>query len=146
MSARTWPLDNDVHGPDVGSPALGSRGRQIREILVDLGRLPGVRGGIIVTPDGLVITADLGRTAAEDALAALAASLGNQLAASMHALGRGTFRTALFAAENGTLFVGGSPVGFVVLVATANTRPDTVLQALDTAAARLTGTWQTTRA
>jgi predicted regulator of Ras-like GTPase activity (Roadblock/LC7/MglB family) len=134
-------------GPHGGSAELSgpppvSRARQFREILGDLRRLDGVRGGLIVTPDGLVITADLPPSVAAEPLAALAATLGRELETGADELGRGRFRTAHFGAEDGVLFVGGSPVGFLILVADASARPEPVMQGLQDALARLAGAWR----
>ena len=72
---------------------------------------------MLVTPDGLVITADLPPRSQVEALAALGATLGRELELGAERLGRGPFRTAFFAGDQGTLFVGSSRIGFLVLSA-----------------------------
>ena len=100
--------------PPGGAPApRPSRAQAFRETLSELTRLDGVRGGLIVTPDGLVITSELPPRVPVEALAALAATLGRELELGASRLERGAFRTALFSADDGTVFVGGSPVGYV---------------------------------
>jgi predicted regulator of Ras-like GTPase activity (Roadblock/LC7/MglB family) len=124
-----------------GTPRM-SRAREFREVLGDLGGLAGVRGGLIVTPDGLVVTADLPPRIPAEALAALAATLGRELEVGAHELGRGAFKTAFFSADDGTVFVGGSPIGFLILVTDASADPPSVTLALKRALTRLAGTWR----
>jgi predicted regulator of Ras-like GTPase activity (Roadblock/LC7/MglB family) len=125
-----------------GSPRP-SRAQAFRETLFELIRLDGVRGGLIVTPDGLVITSELPPRFPVEALAALAATLGRELELGASRLDRGAFRTALFSADDGTVFVGGSPVGYVTLVADRNVNMEAVRTALGRAVDRLRGTWRT---
>jgi predicted regulator of Ras-like GTPase activity (Roadblock/LC7/MglB family) len=124
------------------TPAPGvSRARQFKDTLAELRRLRGILGGAIVTRDGLVITADLPGSVPAEPLAALAGVLGRQIETSMDELGHGRFRAAMFSADDGTVFVGASLVGFVVLVGDATANPEPVLHALRSALARLTGAW-----
>src|SRR6476660_8753378 len=106
----------DAQNAGTGAPRA-SRAQAFRETLFELIRLDGVRGGLIVTPDGLVINSELPPRFPVEALAALAATLGRELELGASRLERGAFRTALFSADDGTVFVGGSPVGYVTLVA-----------------------------
>ena len=95
--------------------ARPSRARVFKEILAGLSTLPGILGALLVTPDGLVITAALPPRSQVEALAALGATLGRELELGAERLGRGAFRTAFFAGDNGTLFVGSSLIGFLIL-------------------------------
>jgi len=78
-----------------------SRGRHVRDIVDELKRLYGVRGALIVAPDGFVIAAELPGTMEVDSLAALAATLGRELETSATRMGRPSFSTALFSADDG---------------------------------------------
>ncbi|HEU5322273.1 MAG TPA: roadblock/LC7 domain-containing protein [Methylomirabilota bacterium] len=109
MPVRRLHLSLDLDGE--------SRGRQVREVVEQLVRLPWVRGSLIVAPDGFVIAAHLPATVAVDALAALAATLGRELELGAARLGHGAFRTALFSADDGALLLGTTRVGFLVIVA-----------------------------
>lgn len=124
-----------------GAPKI-SRARGLREALGELRTLAGVLGGLIVTPDGLVVTADLPPRIPAEALAALAATLGRELEEGTRQLGREAFKTAFFSADDGTLLLGGSPIGFVVLVADAGADPAPVALALRNALPRLDGAWR----
>jgi predicted regulator of Ras-like GTPase activity (Roadblock/LC7/MglB family) len=98
--------------------------------LAGLSKLGGVQGGLIVTPDGLVIIADLPTRYGQEALAALGAALGRELELGAERLGRGRFRTALFTSSDGTIFLGGGPVGFLILIGDLNADAPSVLAAL----------------
>ncbi len=99
-----------------GTLARPSRARLLKEVLAGLSTIPGIRGGLLVTPDGLVITSDLPPRSQVEALAALGATLGRELELGAGRLGRHAFRTAFFSADHGALFVGSSQIGFLVLI------------------------------
>lgn len=125
------------------SPPQTSRARQFREILGELSHVGGVRGGMIVTPDGFVVTADLPATiASAEGLAALAATLGRELELGSDQLAGGPFKTAFFSADDGSVFLGGSPIGYVVLLGDAGAVPEAVAPALEGALTRLEGAWR----
>jgi predicted regulator of Ras-like GTPase activity (Roadblock/LC7/MglB family) len=126
----------------LGGPPQPSRAQQVRDILGNLGQLAGVRGGLIVTPDGFVIAADVPPPISEDELAALAATLGRELELGMDHLARGSFRTAFFSTDGGAIFLGGSPIGFVILLGDTGAEPAAVSPALQEAVARLEGFWK----
>ena len=94
-----------------------SRGRQVYDIVKSLARLHAVRGALLVAPDGFVIAAEVPPTLALEPLAALAATLGRDLEVGASKLGGGAFQTALFSADDGTLYLAASRIGFVVALA-----------------------------
>ena len=112
-----------------------SRGRQVRDIVQTVARLHGVKGALIVAPDGFVIAAEVSDGMAVESLAALAATLGRDLEVGASRLGRGAFQTALFSADDGTLFLATSPIGFVVALA----EPQANLQSVRAALAEAVG-------
>ena len=140
------PTPSEPSTAPEATAARPSRAQAFRETVFELIRLDGVRGGLIVTPDGLVITSELPPRFPVEALAALAATLGRELELGATRLERGAFRTALFAADDGTVFVGGSPVGYLTLVADRNVNAEAVRAALGRAVDRLSGTWRSTGA
>ena len=127
---------------DIGGSPRTSRAQQLKEILGKLGQLAGVQGGLIVTSDGFVIAADLPPRIPAEALAALAATLGRELELGMDQPARGPFRTACFSTDGGAIFLGGSPIGFVILLGDAGAEPAAVSPALQEAVARLEGAWK----
>ena len=117
-------------GGPAGAAPRPSRARVFKEILASLSKVASIRGGLLVTPDGLVITAHLPPRSQVEDLAALGATLGRELELGSARLERGAFRMALFAADNGTLFVGGSRVGFLILLGERNADMASVRMAL----------------
>jgi predicted regulator of Ras-like GTPase activity (Roadblock/LC7/MglB family) len=125
----------------VESGAGSPRGRDFRLLLGQLVTLEHVCGGLIVAPDGLVIAADLPTSIPVEALSALAATLGRELEVRGPRLRRGSFLMAHFTAGNGTVFLGGTPVGFIVLIGDALVNRDVVRLALRTAMDAVREAW-----
>lgn len=94
-----------------------SRADRVREILAGVAGRPHVRGGVLVAPDGFVIASALPPAIPVEPLAAVAATLGRELELGADRLSRGAAGTAFFSAEDGTLLLGGSPVGFLAVIA-----------------------------
>ena len=118
-----------------------SRGRQVRDIVHAIARLHGVKGAAIVAPDGFVIAAEVPEGVAVESLAALAATLGRDLEVGASRLGRGAFQTALFSADDGTLFLATSPIGFVVALAEPQASLQSVRGALAEAVGLIASAW-----
>src|SRR5215472_13782918 len=95
--------------PEPSTPTRAARAREFRRILAEMLRIDRVRGG-------LVIAASLPRGIAAEPLAALAATLGRELEVGADRLKRTPFQTALFSSDTGTIFLGSSPLGFVVVL------------------------------
>jgi predicted regulator of Ras-like GTPase activity (Roadblock/LC7/MglB family) len=112
-----------------------SRGRQVRDIVVGLARRPAVRGALLVAPDGFVIAAEVASTVALEPLAALAATLGRDLEVGAGRLNRGGFQTAMFSADDGTLLLATSRIGFVVALAEREANVPAIRTAVDEAVA-----------
>lgn len=124
--------------PPSASPVSG---RDLRRLLDDLLARGDLQGGLIVAPDGLVIAARVAATVSVEALSALAASLGRELELDGARSGRGGFVMATFKGENGWVFLGGTPVGYVVLLAAARADHDQVRQALRAAVDTVRRAW-----
>jgi predicted regulator of Ras-like GTPase activity (Roadblock/LC7/MglB family) len=121
-----------------------SRGRHVRDIVAGLKRLHWVRGALIVAPDGFVIAAELPPAVAVDPLAALAATLGRELETSAARLGRPSFSTALFSADDGTMFLAASRIGYLVVLAEAQVNVQVIRGALADAVALIDAAWAPT--
>ena len=72
---------------------------------------------------------------------ALAATLGRDLEVGASRLGRGAFQTALFSADDGTLFLATSPIGFVVALAEPQASLQSVRGALAEAVGLIASAW-----
>src|SRR5262245_61658726 len=99
------------------APGPSRRAARVRGILAGLGRIEGVRDALIVAPDGFLIAATESAGGDIDALAALTATMGRELEVGASRLEQGAFDAAVFTASDGTLVLGGSPVGFLAVVA-----------------------------
>jgi predicted regulator of Ras-like GTPase activity (Roadblock/LC7/MglB family) len=129
--------------PEPAPPVRSARAREFRRILAEMLKIDRVRGGLVVAADGLVIAASLPRGVAVEPLAALAATLGRELEVGADRLKRTPFQAAHFSADNGTVFLGSSPVGFVVVLGDREVNVGLVQWALRKALASLEGAWGT---
>jgi predicted regulator of Ras-like GTPase activity (Roadblock/LC7/MglB family) len=118
-----------------------SRGRQVHEIVQGLARLPSMRGALVVAADGFVIAAAVPDGVAVEPLAALAATLGRDLEVGATRLGRGAFQTAMFSADDGTMFLAATPIGFVVALAEPQANLQTVRGGLTDAVTLIEAAW-----
>lgn len=119
-------MSDDINGSATAVAEPQGRGRDFRALLRDLVRLEHIRGGLIVAADGLTIASELPQDISVEALAALAAMLGRELEMRGPRLRRGTFSMAQFAAQDGVVFLAGTPVGFIVLIGDAEADRDRV--------------------
>ncbi|MEX2148505.1 MAG: roadblock/LC7 domain-containing protein [Candidatus Rokuibacteriota bacterium] len=120
----------------------GARGRHVCDVVERLVDLHLVRGAMIVAPDGFVIAAQLPPALAVEPLAALAATLGRELEINAARLGGTPFQTALFSADDGTLCLGTTRIGFVVVLAEPHANLHTIRAAVRDAVARIEAVWQ----
>ncbi len=118
-----------------------SRGRHVRDIVQELKRLHWVRGALLVATDGFVIAADVPENVAVDSLAALAATLGRELQTSAARLGRPSFSTALFSADDGAMFLAASRIGYLVVLADQQVNVQAIRGALTDAVALIEAAW-----
>jgi predicted regulator of Ras-like GTPase activity (Roadblock/LC7/MglB family) len=118
-----------------------SRGRQVRDVVQALARAAVMRGALLVAPDGFVIAADVPPGVAVEPLAALAATLGRDLEVGASRLGRGAFQTAMFSADDGTLFLAASRIGFVVALAGSQGNVQAIRGALEEAVTAIDSSW-----
>src|SRR5215470_6282667 len=89
-------------GPGGPTPmSVPTQGRDVRAVLEGLSALEGVRGALLVAPDGLVIAAHLPDDIGVEALSALAATLGRELELRAGLPGHGAFAAARFGADIG---------------------------------------------
>ena len=129
---------NTVSSTIDARPALG---RDFRRLLGELVTLDHITGGLIVAPDGLLIAAQLPGEIAPEPLSALAAMLGRELERRGPRLRRGTFPMARFASGTGTVFLGSTLVGYIVLLGDASADWDTIRSALRAAVGTVHRAW-----
>ena len=131
-----------ANGVSAEHPAPAASGRDLRALLRELIGVEHVRGGLIVAPDGLVIAAELPGNIPVEALSALAATLGRELEVRGPRLRRGSFLMAHFAAGDGTVFLGGTPVGFILLLADAAANRERIRHAMRSAIDAVRQAWK----
>lgn len=118
-----------------------SRGRLVRDIVAGIRHLNAVRGALLVAPDGFVIAAEVPPTVAVEPLAALVATLGRDLETGASRLGRSALQTALFSADDATLVLAPSRLGFLVALAERTANLPALRNALDEAVTLLESAW-----
>ncbi len=116
-------------------------GRDLRGVLTTLLKLDHIMGGLVVAPDGLLIAADLPHEIQAEPLAALAATLGRELEMRGPRLRRGTFPVAQFASVSGAVFIGSTPVGYIVLLGEPRADWDAIRAALRRAVGTVYRAW-----
>jgi predicted regulator of Ras-like GTPase activity (Roadblock/LC7/MglB family) len=129
---------NGVGEPQLESPVTG---RDFRHLLADLTALEHVRGGLLVAPDGLVIATTLPPEVPVEPVSALAATLGRELELRVPAARQGTFIMGHFVADDGTVFIGATPIGFIVLLTDTRVNRDAIRHALRETIAAIRHAW-----
>ncbi len=99
-------------------------------LLTDLAGLEHVQGGLVVSPEGRVLATRLPGEINVESLAAMAITLDRDLELRAPRARQGTFLMAHVAAGEGTVFLCGTPVGFIVLLAEAEVNRANVRHAL----------------
>ena len=118
-----------------------SRGRYVRDVVLQLLKLRTVRGALLVASDGFVVVAEVPDTIAVEPLAAMAARLGRELEASGARMGRASFSTAMFSGPDGPMFLAAAPIGYVVVLAEQRANLEAIRSATDEAVAALQAAW-----
>jgi predicted regulator of Ras-like GTPase activity (Roadblock/LC7/MglB family) len=118
-----------------------SRGRYVRDVVQQLLKLHAVRGALAVAPDGFVIAAEVPASLPVEPLAAMAARLGRELEASAARMGRASFSTAMFSADDGAMFVAAVPIGYVVVLAEQHANLEAIRSAMEEAVALIQAAW-----
>lgn len=110
----------------------------MKEILKKLNETPGVEGSMVVTRDGIMVTAHLGPNLAEDVVAALSSSLVLTVQRSMSFAGMGAIpEEMVLSADRGKIFFADLGNAFLVVVTRANLRLGSDLVELRSAARKL---------
>jgi predicted regulator of Ras-like GTPase activity (Roadblock/LC7/MglB family) len=118
-----------------------SRGRHVRDIVQQLLKLRSIRGALLVAPDGFVIAADVPGSVPVEPLAATSARLGRELEASAARMGRASFSTAMFSADDGAMFVAAACIGYVVVLADQQANLEAVRSAVEEAVELIRAAW-----
>lgn len=118
-----------------------SRGRYVRDIVQQFLKVRAVRGALLVAPDGFVIAAEVPDPVPVEPLAAMAARLGRELEASAARMGRASFSTAMFSADDGAMVVAAAGIGYVVVLADQQANLESIRSAVEEAVALIQAAW-----
>lgn len=118
-----------------------SRGRYVRDVVQQLLKVRSVRGALLVAPDGFVIAAEVPGSMAVEPLAAQAARLGRELETSAARMGRASFSTAMFSADDGAMFVAATRIGYVVVLADQRASHESIRSAIEEAVGLIQAAW-----
>jgi predicted regulator of Ras-like GTPase activity (Roadblock/LC7/MglB family) len=118
-----------------------SRGRHVRDIIQQILERRSIRGALLVAPDGFVIAAEVPDTTPVEPLAAMAARLGRELEASAARMGRASFSTAMFSADEGAMFVAAAGIGYVVVLAEQQANLESIRGAVEEAVTLIQAAW-----
>jgi predicted regulator of Ras-like GTPase activity (Roadblock/LC7/MglB family) len=109
----------------------------VDNILNDLNQAPGVKGSMVMTPDGMVVAAVLGPTLEEEVVAATAANMIIRAQRAVEALSLETVDRFVMTAGHGRLVFVNIEVGFLVVIASQGLKLDTTMLEIDSAARRI---------
>ena len=88
----------------------------MRSVLESLAGVPGVRGSLVVTQDGIVVDSLLGKSLKEDVVGAMAASLILGTRRAMEKGGRPAFESLTAVSSHGKVIVADTGSAFLVVV------------------------------
>lgn len=86
------------------------------EILNNLNKIEGVHGSLIMGKDGLVIAADLGTDADENAVAAVGSQIMNSLEGALRRMEMGSFKMSVVTGRDGKIMLAAADSVIVVVL------------------------------
>ncbi|MEM7263349.1 MAG: roadblock/LC7 domain-containing protein [Planctomycetota bacterium] len=110
----------------------------MKDLLESLNQVPGVDGSMVITPDGIMVTAALGPSLSEDVVAALSSSLMLTLKRGLEAVGGSEVpEEMILSAVGGKLIFADLGNAFLVVVTQPNLKLNTDLVEIRSVARRL---------
>lgn len=88
----------------------------MRSVLTSLADVPGVRGSLVVTQDGMVVDSLIGKSLREEVVGAMAASLILGTRRSLEMAGRPAFESLTVVSSHGKLVVADTGTAFLVVI------------------------------
>lgn len=88
----------------------------MRRVLESLADVPGVRGSLVVTQDGMVVDSRLGKSLRQDVVAAMAASFILGIRKALDKAGQPPFESISLVSTHGKMVVAESGASFLVVV------------------------------
>ena len=111
----------------------------MNDVLDDLNRSVGIKGSMVVTPDGVVAAARFGHGLDDDRVAAIASILIPTVRRSLQRAGLRPFSKCILTASEGRLVIVDTGRVFLVVATDAGIRLDVTLLDIDAAARRIDG-------
>lgn len=114
----------------------------MRKMLQQLNREVGVKGSMVISPDGLVIMAELGETLNEEMVAAMASSTIQAIRKGAKVLGASKFDRLVLMSAHGRIVFVDVDVACLLVVTDRNLNIDWTLMEIDGVAHRLKNSWK----
>jgi predicted regulator of Ras-like GTPase activity (Roadblock/LC7/MglB family) len=92
----------------------------VRDVLVALADVPGVRGSMVVTPDGMVVDSRLGRTLKQEVVGAMAAGAIQGTRRAIDKAGLPGFESFSLVSTHGKMIIADTGTAFLVVVLDRN--------------------------
>ena len=109
----------------------------MKNILTELNQEPGIKGSMVVTPDGMVVAAALGPTLEEETVAAAAANMIIRAQRAMQGMKLESFSRFLLTAGHGRIVFVDIEIGFLVVIASVGLKLATTMLEIDSAARKI---------
>ena len=109
----------------------------MQNILSELNEQPGIKGSMVVTPDGMVVAASLGPTLEEEIVAATSANMIIRAQRAVQGMKLESFGRFLLTAGHGRIVFVDIEIGFLVVIASQSLKLDTTMLEIDSAARKI---------
>lgn len=109
----------------------------MKRILTELNEQPGIKGSMVVTPDGMIVVSALGPALEEEMVAATAANMIIRAQRAMQGMGMESFSRFLLTAAHGRMVFVDIEIGFLVVIASQSLKLDTTMLEIDSAARKI---------
>ncbi|NUM35698.1 MAG: roadblock/LC7 domain-containing protein [Candidatus Brocadiae bacterium] len=114
----------------------------MRRILQQLNREVGVKGSMVVSPDGLVVMAELGEGIDQEVVAAMASSTIVSTKRALSLCGSEKFDRLILTAAHGKIVFVDIELAYLLVLTDKNINIDFTLLEIDGAAHRIRNTWK----
>lgn len=109
----------------------------MRELLEGLNLVAGVKGSMVVTQDGMVVTAELGRDLEEETVAAVSSSMIQTSRRALARLDHKGFTRFILTSSWGRMVFVDIEIAFLVVITYPNIKLDAILIEIDSTAYRI---------
>jgi predicted regulator of Ras-like GTPase activity (Roadblock/LC7/MglB family) len=107
------------------------------ELLKDLNQVAGVKGSMVVTQDGIVVNAALGRDLEEETVAAVSSTMIKSSRRALEQLGQERFARFVLTSSWGRMVFVDIDIAYLVVITSPGIKLDVILIEIDSAAYRI---------